>query len=128
MGTAATNVVAARNYTDGSANTTAIIGVVGTTYAAGVARAYTGGGNSDWYLPSAWEWSVIMQNLGMINKACQANSGTVLFSNYTDNYWTSTCYNTGVALAQRGDDGTYYGISSHMSMTTTFKVRAIRQY
>ena len=49
---------------DGAANTTAIIAQNGadSTYAAGLARAYTGGGYSDWYLPSFWELKELHRN------------------------------------------------------------------
>ena len=46
----------------GSANTDAIISVQGateTSYAAGLARAYNGGGYTDWYLPSKNELNQI---------------------------------------------------------------------
>ena len=49
----------AQSYSNGLTNTNAIIAQTGaaanTTYAAGIARLFAGGGFSDWYLPSAWE-------------------------------------------------------------------------
>ena len=71
----------------GSANTDAIISVQGDTqsdYAAGLARAYTGGGYTDWFLPSKDEL-----NQMYINKSTlEAVSGFNAFINTY--YWSST--------------------------------------
>ena len=74
----------------GSANTTTIISVQGqteTSYAAGLARAYTGGGYTDWFLPSKDELNKMYLNRATINTTAASNSG----SNFATNlYWSST--------------------------------------
>jgi hypothetical protein len=84
----------------GSANTTAIITEQGTpeiSYAAGLARAYRGGGYTDWFLPSKDELNEMYQNKATINTTATANGG----SNFTDNlYWSSTEIDVNVAWNQ----------------------------
>ena len=60
----------------GAANTTAIIdnqGPTETDYAAGLARAFNGGGFSDWFLPSKGELSAMFQNKETLNTAISNN-------------------------------------------------------
>ena len=66
----------------GGANTDAIIAAQGapaTGYAAGLARAYTGGGHSDWYLPSKAEL-----HQAYLNKVAIGGSWDARY------YWTSS--------------------------------------
>jgi hypothetical protein len=66
----------------GLSNTNKIISVQGsvaTTYAAGVARAYTGGGYTDWYLPSLYELQKLWLGRDLIGG----------FNRYMA-YWSST--------------------------------------
>jgi hypothetical protein len=74
----------------GSANTDAIITVQGateTSYAAGLARAYTGGGYTDWFLPSKDELIKMYLKKGDINTTALANGGSNFATVY---YWSST--------------------------------------
>ena len=74
----------------GATNTTTIIreqGPTETSYAAGLARAYTGGGHTDWFLPSKDELNKMYLNKATINTIAAANSGSD-FS--TNSYWSST--------------------------------------
>ena len=104
----------------GSANTDAIISVQGateTSYAAGLARAYTDGTYTDWFLPSKDEL-----NQMYINKTTlEAVSGFTAFSGY---YWSSTEYDTNNVWGQdfsanyQSADGKHY----------TGNVRAVRAF
>ena len=95
----------------GSANTDAIIDLQGatvTSYAAGLARAYNGGGFSDWFLPSKNELNKMWSNKTTINTTATANGGSN-FSN--DFYWSSTEYGIGFAWEQGfsiGNQTNYY--------------------
>ncbi|WNH09174.1 beta strand repeat-containing protein [Thalassobellus suaedae] len=76
----------------GASNTDAIIAVQGATetnYAAGLARAYTGGGFTDWYLPSKDELYQMGLNRGIINSIASTNGG-VNFGGGSRSYWSST--------------------------------------
>ncbi|AEV27914.1 hypothetical protein SpiGrapes_0050 [Sphaerochaeta pleomorpha str. Grapes] len=66
----------------GLANTNAIIakqGAVSTSYAAGLARSYTGGGYADWFLPSLGELTLLYHNSALIGNLNLDGS----------NYWSS---------------------------------------
>jgi hypothetical protein len=74
----------------GSANTTAIIanqGAVATDYAAGLARAYNGGGFNDWFLPSKDELNAMFENKATINTTAIANGGSAFND---EKYWSSS--------------------------------------
>ena len=74
----------------GSANTDAIIAAhvtTATSYAAGLARAYTGGGYTDWFLPSKDALHKMYLNRVTINTTVAANSGSSFATSW---YWSST--------------------------------------
>ena len=80
----------------GSANTTTIItsqGATETSYAAGVAKAYQGGGYTDWFLPSNDELNAMY----LTKATLEAVSG---FSAFSISYWSSTEYNSSSAWVQ----------------------------
>ena len=109
----------------GSTNTGAIIAAQGateTSYAAGLARAYTGGSYTDWFLPSKEELHQMYTNRATINTTASANSG----SNFTTNYfWSSTEYVSNSAWAQ------HFGVGRQAIKgkgSTNYSVRAVRDF
>ncbi|MDC0380585.1 DUF1566 domain-containing protein [Flavobacteriaceae bacterium] len=99
----------------GATNTTAIIdsqGPIETDYAAGLARAYNGGGFSDWFLPSKGELSEMFQNKETLNTAISSNGGQI-FQNSA--YWSSTEIDSEFARAVgfgNGSSPSYYKYSN----------------
>jgi len=100
----------------GLSNTNAIITVQGgtsTSYAAGLARAYNGGGYSDWYLPSKDELNKLYLN-------------RFLIGGFTPNsYWSSTEVNTNTAWQQNFFDGSQRNDEFKFE---SYNVRAIRAF
>ena len=106
----------------GSTNTDAIIsiqGAVETSYAAGLARAYTGGGYTDWYLPSKDELAKLYENRVLIG------GFKTVFPNA--HYWSSTEFDSGSAI----------GFTFHSTTTSSFNfskhdstkwIRAVRSF
>ena len=108
----------------GADNTTTIISVQGateTSYAAGLARAYTGGGYTDWFLPSKDELNLMYLNRATINTTAVSNSGSD-FSNWY--YWSSTEFGTNHAWLQYFDNGNQGGATK----SYTNSVRAVRAF
>ena len=100
----------------GLSNTNTIIasqGATATSYAAGLARAYTGGGYTDWYLPSKDELNKLYLNKVAIGG----------FSEYVY-YWSSTEYDNYNVWAH------YFGIGMLVDRgkSNTYTVRAIRSF
>ena len=106
----------------GSANTTAIINVQGpteTSYAAGLARAYAGGGYTDWFLPSKDELNLMRDNIGQGNVLGLGNVG-----NFATFYWSSTEYDIDFGW------GLYFpnGSQGNLDKSITSGVRAVRAF
>ncbi len=108
----------------GAANTTTIITVQGataTSYAAGLARAYTGGGYTDWFLPSKDELNKMYLNRVTINTTAASNSGSDFINN---DYWSSSEISNDASWGQdfsSGNQDMYY-------KDFTFFVRAVRAF
>ena len=108
----------------GATNTTAIISVQGgteTSYAAGLARAYTGGGYTDWFLPSKDELNQMYTNKATINTTASANGGSNFSANY---YWSSTEGGDDSAWGQGFASGSQIGVYKN----ATYNVRAVRAF
>jgi len=108
----------------GSTNTTTIIteqGATATSYAAGLARAYTAGGYTDWFLPSKDELNQMYLKKTDINTTALANGG-VIFTNFY--YWSSTEDGNYNAWSQSFDSG----YQDNSVKTYTDIVRAVRAF
>jgi hypothetical protein len=109
----------------GAANTTTIITVQGattTSYAAGLARAYTAGGYTDWFLPSKDELQKMYLNRTTINTIATSNSGSDFANN---NYWSSTEAANVNAWLQNFSSNTY---QSDGNKSWAIPVRAVRAF
>lgn len=99
----------------GLANTNAIVssqGATATNYAAGLARAYNGGGYIDWYLPSKDELNKLYQN-------------RIAVGGFTGiNYWSSSELDSNLAANH------YFIIDTqnYLSKNVANYVRAIRAF
>ena len=108
----------------GSANTDAIIDVAvatETSYAAGLARANTGGGYTDWFLPSKAELNKMWLERETINTTASANGG----SNFSENnYWSSTEYDNDNAWRRSFK----FDNRNYVIKIATSSVRAVRAF
>ena len=103
----------------GLSNTNAIILAQGTTvsYAARLARNYTDGTYTDWYLPSKNELNKILANIGPGAASPNTNIG-----GFNGVYWSSSELDKGHAFMQNGDLPGYSDTSEKQS------VRAVRSF
>lgn len=103
----------------GQVNTDTIIAAQGadqTSYAAGLARSYHGGGYSDWHLPSRDELNLMYVNL----KCAVPELGN--FGNYY--YWSSSEYDAVMAWCQAFDTGLINGTDKE----SPIYVRPVREF
>ena len=123
-GSIATTGATATTIGTGSANTDAIIASQGATeasYAAGLARAYSGGGYDDWFLPSKDELAQIHTNKATINTTASANGGSNFANAY---YWSSTEGDINNAWVQKIS----FGYQDYFNKGYTGNVRAVRAF
>ena len=121
----------------GYANSLAIVtqNGAGTTYAAGAARAYTGGSKTDWYLPTTAELNLLCQwNRGVaINVATVCTGGNLNSGTYgagsagfvADFYWSSSERNNDNAWLQFFGNGVQ---SVNFKGDATRYVRPVRAF
>ena len=115
----------ASSYFDGSTNTDAIIaqaGILNNTYAAGAARLHTGGGFTDWYLPSLWELNMCYNVAAIVNKVLGPING---FSTAgAPGYWSSM--QAPIASQAMGKDFFLGNPGGSPKNTAILSVRAVR--
>ncbi len=108
----------------GNTNTAAIIfaqNEIVTSYAAGLARDYRGGGYTDWFLPSKDELNQIFEKRSMINTTAAENNGSDFLTNA---YWSSTEIDNYYAWGQSFSNGEQYNFFKNYSAN----VRAVRAF
>ena len=112
----------------GSANTDAIIDVAvatETSYAAGLARANTGGGYTDWFLPSKAELNKMWLERETINTTASANGG----SNFSNNwYWSSTEHGSNITYPYAWIQHLSDGETQVLEKSYSVRVRAVRAF
>lgn len=116
--------VTAQSSWDGASNTTAISTQVGVSAGAGKECAdYSGGGFTDWYLPSYTEIFLFYTNRFNVHKTIATIIGATEF-NIGETYWTST--------ELTNDSAFYFNPNGPLTAgglkSLTKSVRAIRKY
>ena len=102
----------------GKTNTDLIIASCGATTAAGIARAYTGGGFNDWFLPSSSEFQLVATNYTLF-----------AFSGGYTSYFTSSEYGTNYTYANSyfyTGSQAYSSGSQRIGDSFTHAIRAMR--
>ena len=111
----------ARSSFDGLTNTNAIIAQTllpaSTSYAAGIASLFAGGGFSDWYLPSILELRMIYNSAAIVNKILGSTNGILSLM-----HWSSTETSSSAASTLNVTDG----LQSNSAKSSNFAVRAVR--
>jgi hypothetical protein len=124
----------------GYANSNAIVAqngaynAISNNYAAGAARAYTGGSKTDWYLPTTAELNLLCQwNRGVApNVTTACSGGSINSATYgagaaglvAGDYWSSSEYDAGRAWRQYVNNG-YQGDANK---SLTYYVRPVRAF
>ena len=111
---------------DGLSNSNAIVSQEGhTNSAAKLCLDLIVGGQSDWYLPSVDELSLLWHNRFIVNKVLSTIQGAELFGTGLSDYWSSSEYSYNFAYPFRFGPGDAGGNGFKSS---TYFVRAIRSF
>jgi hypothetical protein len=110
---------------NGLSNSNAIVGQAGhTSSAAALCLNSTNGGQSDWYLPSIDELSLLWHSRFNVNKSLSAIGGaTVLPISANSNYWSST-ESSSYAMTFSFTNG----LAGYDYKNSTYYVRAVRAF
>jgi len=109
---------------DGLSNSNAIVGQAGhTSSASALCLNSTNGGQSDWYLPSIDELSLLWHSRFNVNKSLSAIGGATVLP-YSANYWSSTEDGSNYAWYFFFYDGDAYVNGKY----NTVYVRAVRAF
>ncbi len=110
----------------GKNNTDIITGIYGnnTTYAAGLANAYTGGGYSDWFLPSIQELQHMYNNKDIIETTALLNGGSA-FTPSQCCYWSSSESYWEKAIRVKWSNG---NVNRNAKVVSVYAVRAVRAF
>ena len=113
----------ARSFDDGFANTNAIVAQAGTgtTYAAGLCKAYNAGGYTDWYLPALDELQQCNNSRQTINTVLGSTNGF-----QSSDYWSSTENNFYFNSAWTRNF--YDGFTNYFNKFNYNAVRAVRRF
>ncbi|MFT5252748.1 MAG: hypothetical protein ACI87N_001765 [Flavobacteriales bacterium] len=122
----------AQSFYDGASNTAAMIVQDATANKAGTfCDSYTGGSQTDWYLPASWELNLLYNSAFSINTILENDgNGTTNGLNPVNvaptyaRYWSSTEASNGTAWVYNIDNS--YSLKYNKS--DTYRVRAVRAF
>ena len=123
----------AQSFYDGAANTTAMVTQDATANKAGtLCDNYTGGSQTDWYLPASWELNLLYNSAFYINKILENDGDGTTNGLNPENvaptygrYWSSTEHTMYLAWLYSFYDGNSY---SNVNKSATYRVRAVRAF
>ena len=123
----------AQSFYDGAANTTAMVTQDATANKAGtLCDNYTGGSQTDWYLPANWELNLLYNSAFYINKILENDGDGTTNGLNPENvaptygrYWSSTEHTMYLAWLYSFYDGNSY---SNVNKSATYRVRAVRAF